>query len=119
MTNQYQKYEKDYSEKSFWQKIKGTAHKLGRKFLEEILILYYTLLSSQTPLHVKAMIIGALGYFISPIDLIPDVLPIVGYTDDVAVIAATVKTVTKAVVKHCKIEEFREKARQKIEELLG
>ncbi|MDR0703365.1 MAG: DUF1232 domain-containing protein [Planctomycetaceae bacterium] len=119
MTDQYQKYEKNYSEKSFWQKIKGTVHKLGGKFLEETLMLYYTLLSPETPLHVKAIIIGALGYFISPIDVIPDVLPLVGYVDDAAVIAATVKTVTKTVVKHCKIEEFKEKARQKIKELLG
>jgi uncharacterized membrane protein YkvA (DUF1232 family) len=119
MTEKYKKYEKNYSEKSFWQKIKGTVHKLGGKFLEEVLMLYYTFLSSQTPIYVKAMIIGALGYFICPIDVIPDPLPVIGYTDDAAVIATTVKTVSKAIIKHCKMEEFRKKAQQKIKELLG
>jgi uncharacterized membrane protein YkvA (DUF1232 family) len=119
MTNQYKKYEKDYSEKSFWQKIKGTAHKLGGNLLEEVLMLYYTLLSPQTPLYVKAIIVGALGYFICPIDVIPDVIPLLGYTDDAVVIAATVKTVLESIAKHCNAEEFREKARQKIKELLG
>ncbi|MDR0609089.1 MAG: DUF1232 domain-containing protein [Planctomycetaceae bacterium] len=119
MTNRYKKYEKNYSEESFWQKINGVVHKLGRKSLEEVLILYYTLLSSQTPLHVKAVIIGALGYFICPIDVIPDVLPIIGYTDDAAVIATTIKIVAKAMVNHCEIEEFREKAQKTIKKLLG
>lgn len=118
MTDQYKKYEKHYSEESFWQKIKRTIHQLGGKYLEDVLVLYYTLQSPQTPFYVKAIIIGALGYFISPIDVIPDVLPVIGYTDDAVVIAATLKTVSRAIVKHCKIEEFRKKAQQKIKELL-
>ena len=57
------------------------------------LILYYTLESDKVPLRDKAMIIGALGYLISPLDVIPDAIPIAGLGDDLAVLLFVLKKV--------------------------
>lgn len=55
--------------------------------------LFYALQDSNTPAWAKAVIIGALGYFISPIDAIPDIVPMVGYADDLGVLTAAIATV--------------------------
>ena len=62
-------------------------------FAEEALTAYYCALDRRTPTHVRVALIGALIYFISPFDLFPDVLPIVGFTDDAAALAGAIKLV--------------------------
>ena len=62
-------------------------------FAEDLLAAYYCAFDRETPLPVKATLIGALAYFVLPIDAIPDVLPVIGFTDDAAVLATAIKLV--------------------------
>ena len=78
------KYENNYNEEGFWNKIKLFGGKLGAKPLYVTLLLFHSL--PKVSLLDKAIIIGSLGYFISPLDIIPDVIPVVGYLDDVSVL---------------------------------
>ena len=85
-------YTQAYSDGSFWDKVKGYAKVAGETVLEPALKLYYSASDPDTPAWAKAVIYGALGYFISPIDAIPDITPLIGYTDDLGVLAAAVAT---------------------------
>ena len=78
--------------RSFWRKVLDFATKLP--FAEELLTAHYCAFDRQTPIHVKAVLIGAIAYFVLPDDLIPDYIPVLGYTDDAAVLAAAVKLVS-------------------------
>ena len=78
------KYEKDYNDGDFWDKIKKSAIKIGAKPVFIALILYYVM--PRVSLIDKAIIIGSLGYLISPLDLIPDTIPVIGLLDDTAVL---------------------------------
>lgn len=91
------KYEKNYSEDGLWKKIGNVAKKAGLKTVYMVLLLYYVLMSDSTPKKYKAMIIGALGYFILPLDAIPDFVPAVGYTDDMAALAGAILAVAKCI----------------------
>ena len=89
----YEKYEKYYSEEGLMDKLKKFAKKAGIKTVYAALLLYYVLLSKDVPVKEKGLIIGALGYLILPIDLIPDSIPGVGFTDDLAVLASVIHIV--------------------------
>lgn len=80
------KYENKYNEKDFFSKLKKYAKKIGAKCVEQALILYYVMNKPEVPAKYKALILGALGYLISPLDFIPDVIPILGYSDDIVAI---------------------------------
>ena len=82
----FMKYSDKYSASGFVEKISHIAKRAGAKLVNAALILYYTLQSKDVPLKDKAIIIGALGYLISPFDVIPDAIPIAGLGDDVAVL---------------------------------
>lgn len=84
MSYDYNKYTNYFTDSKFWEKMKEVAKKVGLKVTSYALILYYVLQKDEVPLKDKIIITGALGYFILPIDLIPDFIPIAGYTDDVA-----------------------------------
>ena len=90
-------YSKEYSESSFWDKVKKFATKAGSKVVYTALKLYYTLQSTETPGWAKTVILGALGYFISPIDVIPDPTPIVGFADDLGVLVSAAATVVTSI----------------------
>jgi uncharacterized membrane protein YkvA (DUF1232 family) len=107
-------FEKDYSEDSFWEKIKKFAKVAGSEVLEKALQLYYALQSPNTPIWAKTVIMGALGYFISPIDAMPDITPVIGYVDDLGVLTAAVATVAFYITDDIKI-----KAKQKLKEWFG
>lgn len=81
-------FEKDYSDNSFWTKVKTYAKSAGETALEPALKMYYAAIDADTPVWAKTTIYGALGYFISPVDAIPDITPVVGYTDDIGVLCA-------------------------------
>ena len=84
-------YEKSYSESGLWEKIEKFAKTAGKEIVTNVLKLYYAMaLGKATPAQI-AVIIGALGYFISPLDAIPDMIP-GGYVDDGGVITAAVST---------------------------
>jgi uncharacterized membrane protein YkvA (DUF1232 family) len=71
-----------YDETSFWSKISLNTKNFGRKLLSKAFVLYYVLRDEQTPAWAKTVIYGALGYFILPLDAIPDIVPFVGFSDD-------------------------------------
>lgn len=81
------RYGKNYSESGLFDKIKGGVKKAGLKIIYEALQLYYVAQKPNCPTKVKAAIYGALGMFILPLDLVPDFIPVLGYTDDAAAIA--------------------------------
>lgn len=107
-------FSRNYSESSFWIKLKKFAKKAGIKVVYAALLLYYVLQSPKAPLKAKAIIVGALGYFIAPIDIIPDVLIGIGYTDDLGILLGALVSVAMYADK-----EVREKAKLKIEEWFG
>jgi uncharacterized membrane protein YkvA (DUF1232 family) len=81
--------------RSFWRKLKRVAAHIP--FAEELLAAYYCAFDRDTPLPVKATLVGALAYFILPVDAIPDVLPAIGFTDDAAVLATAIKLVASHI----------------------
>jgi len=90
--------------RNFWRKLKRVAAKIP--FTEDLLAAYYCAFDRQTPRHVQAALIGVLAYFILPFDFVPDFLPVLGFTDDAAVLA----TAIKLVASHIR-SEHREAAR--------
>ena len=88
-----EKYSKHYDEESFFKKILDYGKKAGAKVVFAALLLFYAVKSERMPLKEKGIVLGALGYFIFPFDLIPDFIPVIGYADDFAVLYATVRMV--------------------------
>lgn len=86
-------YSKHFSESEFWDVIKKYAKHLGSEGLHHALTLYYALWEPDTPAWAKTVIAGALGYLILPLDAIPDVIPVVGLTDDIGIIAAAIAAI--------------------------
>lgn len=109
-----QAYRKEYSESAFWDKMRKYAKDAGETVLEPALKMYYALQDKDTPTWAKTTIIGALGYFISPLDAIPDLLPVVGYTDDLTVLMGALAV----VMAHIK-EEHAEQARNRLRQWFG
>jgi uncharacterized membrane protein YkvA (DUF1232 family) len=81
--------DRDTLRKRFWLKLKQVAAKLP--FVEDLLAAYYCAFDKQTPRHVQVALLGAIAYFILPFDFIPDMLPVLGYTDDAAVLATAIR----------------------------
>ena len=93
-----------YVRAGFWDKIRSTASKIP--FAEDAVAAYYCTLDRSTPTYVKAILLGALAYFIMPADVIPDFIAGLGFTDDASVIAATLAAVGRNVK-----PEHRDRAR--------
>ncbi|OWA34304.1 hypothetical protein B9G55_18485 [Saccharibacillus sp. O16] len=107
-------YGNEYSEESFWEKIKKFGKNAGVKVVYAALLLFYTLKDANVPPWAKSVIIGALAYFIAPIDLIPDFIPVAGYTDDFGTLIAAVAVVAKHID-----DKSRAKARAKLVSWFG
>ncbi len=106
-----EQYQGNYSESGFWNKVKKVAQKAGAKVIYVALILYYEMMDPNVSPEEKAIIIGALGYFILPVDLIPDPIPVVGFTDDLAALVAAY-----AYIKGHLTPEVKHKAQNKMKE---
>ena len=89
----FMSYANKFSQSEFVEKIARIAKRAGAKLVYAALILFYTLQSNKVSNADKAVIIGALGYMISPLDVIPDAIPIAGLTDDLAVLLYVLKKV--------------------------
>lgn len=87
----------EFDDASFWEKVKSFALKAGKEVIEKALWLYYAAQQPGTPAWAKAVIYGALAYFVLPMDAIPDVIPVVGFSDDLGALAAAMGTVTMYV----------------------
>jgi uncharacterized membrane protein YkvA (DUF1232 family) len=108
------KYEKHYSEDAFWKKIGKIAKKAGIKLVYYALVLYYVLISPDTPKRYKAVIAGALGYLILPFDFISDIFPFVGMADDWAALVAAVAFVASSIT-----DEVKTRAKLKVADWFG
>ena len=100
----YDNYRKEYSDNLFWEKLRKIATKAGIKLVYAALLLYYVLKSAGTPHKDRLKILGALGYLILPTDLIPDVIPMAGYADDLAALTWAIYSVAKNITPEVKIQ---------------
>jgi uncharacterized membrane protein YkvA (DUF1232 family) len=103
-----------YSALGLWVTLKKAAHAAGRKSLLAALTLFYCLQDPDTPKWAKGVIIGALGYFVLPTDLLPDLLPGVGFSDDWGTLVAALGTVA-AYIK----QDHKAKASAQVDRLFG
>ena len=107
-------YADNYSDESFMDKMKRFGKKMGGKLLYNVYVLYYVLKSRDVPIKVKAEILGALGYVIMPLDLIPDFIPVAGFSDDLAAITFAVQMSRAQIT-----PAIQEKAENKVYEAIG
>ena len=107
MSEQQENFSEAYSDSSFWEKTKKYAKTAGQSVIEPALKMYYCAMDSDTPTWAKATIFASLGYFISPLDAIPDLIPVAGYSDDLGVLVAALATVAMHIKK-----EHTEKAKE-------
>ena len=105
----FMNYANKFSQTEFVEKIARIAKRAGSKLVYAALILYYTLQSDKISATNKAMIIGALGYMISPLDMVPDAIPIAGLADDMAVLLFVLKKVWTDID-----PEIQQKARERL-----
>ena len=113
--HEVQKYGTYYSDNRFWKKVERVAKKVGATVLLPVFTLYYMLQDDKVSLQHKAYIVGALGYFILPIDLIPDgILPVIGFTDDIAVMTLVLKLVKDSIT-----PEIKARANARVSEIIG
>ena len=103
------KYSKHYSDSELQNKLQTSKWGVGRKLYYNVLLLWYVLKEPTTPWAHKAIILGALGYFILPIDAVPDFIPALGFADDAAAIAIAIKTVSDNIT-----PEIRRKAEDQV-----
>src|SRR5215831_20564141 len=87
--------EQAYVRRGFWSKLRRFAAALP--FAEDLLAAYYCAFDRDTPRHVQAALVGALAYFVLPFDVIPDMMPVIGFTDDAAVLAAAIRMVAGSI----------------------
>jgi uncharacterized membrane protein YkvA (DUF1232 family) len=96
--------DRDSVRRRFWVKLKQVVAKLP--FAEDLLAAYYCAFDRETPRHVQMALLGAIAYFILPFDFVPDMLPVLGFTDDAAVLATAIRMVATHIT-----SEHREAAR--------
>ena len=95
-------------ERGFWTKVRRT---LGRvPFVEEAVAAYFCATDRDTPLQVKAILMGALAYFVVPTDMIPDFIAAFGFTDDAAVFYAALRMVAPHIQ-----DRHRDRARETLD----
>jgi uncharacterized membrane protein YkvA (DUF1232 family) len=99
-----------FTEQGFWKKIKNYSRRAGMQVVYAALLLYYLMQSSSVPIKAKAGIAAALGYFILPFDIIPDIALVAGYTDDLAVLMFALSQVS-----HYITDEVKQNARDRLQ----
>ena len=107
-------FSRQYSEKKFWDKLVVYAKSAGTEVVERALQLYYAAQEPDTPVWAKGVIIASLGYFISPLDAILDAAPVVGFSDDLGVLALAIATVAMYIT-----PAVKQQARAKMKDWFG
>lgn len=114
MKNPFKKYGDEYSESKLSEKLKNFAQQAGMKVVYSVMLLFYAYKRKETPMWARNVIFGVLGYFIAPIDALPDLTPLIGYTDDIGVLSFGLVTIA------CYInDDVRIKARKKVKKWFG
>jgi uncharacterized membrane protein YkvA (DUF1232 family) len=111
--SKFKKYAAYFNEHDLKSKIRHVAGKAGVCLVYDALILFYLLRDKNVPARNKMVMVAALGYFILPADLVADILPVLGFTDDIAFLSFAVASVSNYVT-----PEIKEKAIQKTKTLL-
>jgi uncharacterized membrane protein YkvA (DUF1232 family) len=108
------KFERDQArvQSGFWPKLKRVARRVP--FVDELLAAYYCTVDPKTPLQAKAILMGALAYFVLPIDVIPDFIAGFGFTDDATVLYAAIRSVARHIT-----DDHRAKARETLKRALS
>ena len=107
-------YAKYFNDSKLWKKLSKVAKKAGRKAVYYVLVLYYVSRDASVPTKTKLKILGALGYFILPLDFIPDAILGLGFTDDLAALAWALFSIRKYIT-----PEIERKARERLREWFG
>ena len=107
-------YSSEFSENGFWSKIFGCAKKAGKKLVRMALELYYAYRSGNMSAMDKVMVVSALGYLISPIDLVPDAIPVLGFSDDLGALTLVYNKVSAAIT-----EQVKAQAKRKCDDIFG
>lgn len=107
-----EKYARHYSDAKFRKKIEKFFKKAGRAVLKPALTLFHAAQDANTPDWARAIMIGALGYFIFPVDAIPDLTPVAGYTDDLLVLVKAIVVVAAHIT-----EEHIKKAEESLNQI--
>ena len=106
------KYAENYDEKKMWSKIKDFFFEAGINLVIKVVQLWYVLQKPEVPVHIKVAIMGAIAYFVMPVDFILDVLP-GGYHDDLLAVTLTLIAAEEYID-----DEVRKKAREKVMEIV-
>jgi len=107
-------YSNHYNEKSLWKKLGDVAKTAGVKVIYPVLLLFYVMKDKNVDLKTKAIVVGALGYFILPTDAIFDLTPILGYTDDFGVLMYAVNQISSSIT-----PEIQQKAKHQLKNWFG
>ena len=110
----YSQYGQYYSSGALMEKLSKFAKKAGIKVVYAALLLYYVLQSKDVPAKEKAKIIGALGYLILPVDLIPDAIPVLGFTDDLTALLWAIHAVRSYITL-----EIEQQAKRRLSDWFG
>ena len=108
------KFRKHYSDASFWDKLKRFSKEAGMKVVYPALLLQYMMKSDNVPLRAKLILSAALGYFILPIDFIPDFAPLIGFADDLGVLLLIIRQMAVYIT-----PEIRKNAREHVRKWFG
>ena len=108
-----EKYQYNYSESKLLRKLSSAARWAGAKVVYAVLLLYYVLRSDEVPLKEKSKILGALGYFILPADMVLDFIPMLGYSDDMAALLWALHSVATKIS-----PQIKSKAKERLGELI-
>lgn len=109
-----ERYRKQYSDETFFRKLKRYAKIVGAKVVYPAMLLHYLLKSDEVPLRIKLILTAALGYFILPIDFIPDFAPLIGFSDDLGVLLLVLKQLASYVT-----PEIKKQAREQLNKWFG
>lgn len=109
-----ERYASFFTDDKFWHKLARAFKKAGIKVIYAALVLFYSLQDPRISKKDKALILGALGYFILPLDLIPDFMPAIGFSDDLAALLLAFYK-----VRQCITPELKDKAEAKLRQWFG
>lgn len=105
-------YKSEYEESRFMDKVLKSVLYIGEELAYNLFVGFYLLQDERVPVKVKATIVGALGYFIAPLDLIPDIIPVAGFADDASAVAGAI------AIAACYITpDIKKRAREKVNDL--
>ncbi|MCB0569300.1 MAG: DUF1232 domain-containing protein [Phaeodactylibacter sp.] len=109
MKNPFEKYTGHFTVPKFWAKLQRFAVQAGTKTVYSALLLFFAYRRKETPAWAKNIVLGTLGYLLTPFDALPDLTPIIGYTDDLGVLTFGLVTIAGYIN-----EDVREKAKKQL-----